>query len=110
MTPFRARALLRAGQDAGLRRGAAQAALALGDMEAAEAASACALEVAQDPGEQVQALRVRAEARLEIRRSGRRGDEDVNAARMLAPEDIDILLLRGRINEARRGADWRQPG
>lgn len=103
------RGLSFAPQDAGLRRGAAEAALALGDLEAAEAAASLALEVAQDPAEQVKALRVRAQARLETGALDA-AETDVNAARMLAPEDIEILLLRGRITEARRGRDWRQPG
>ena len=103
------RGLAFAPEDAGLRRGAAEAALELGDMEAAEAAASLALDVAQDPAEQVRALIVRAQARLENGALDAAA-ADVSAARRLAPENIDLLLLRGRINEARRGADWRQPG
>ena len=103
------RGLAFAPDDSGLRRGAAQSALALGDMEAAEAAASLALEISANVEEQVEALRVRATARLE-RGALDGAAADVAAARMLAPEDIELLLLRGRINEARRGADWRQPG
>lgn len=103
------RGLSFAPEDAGLRRGAAEAALALGDMEAAATAASLALEVAEDPAEQVKALRVRAQARLETGALDA-AQADVNAARMLAPEDVELLLLRGRINEARQGRDWRQPG
>ncbi|MEQ8404689.1 MAG: hypothetical protein RKE49_06290 [Oceanicaulis sp.] len=85
-------------QDAGLRRGRAEAALALEDMGAAEAYAGEA--VAVNP-QDAEALRLRGEARLA------QGDlngaqADMRAARALAPENIEVLLLRGRINEARR--------
>lgn len=95
--------------DAGLHRGAAQAALASGDTASAEREASAALATAGEMTQRLEALRVRAEARLQS------GDldaaqADVIAAREIAPDNIDLLLLRGRINEARRGADWRQPG
>jgi tetratricopeptide (TPR) repeat protein len=87
--------------NAGLHRGAAQAALALGNLEIAIEQASAALASQPRPVEQIEALRVRAEAQL------RSGDfdaaaTDVVSAREIAPEDIEILLLRGRINEALR--------
>jgi tetratricopeptide (TPR) repeat protein len=95
--------------DSGLHRGAAQAALATGDLGAAAREASAALNAADAMDDRLEALRVRAEARLQ---SGEldAAEADMTAAREIAPDDIDLLLLRGRINEARRGADWRQPG
>lgn len=92
--------------DSGLQRGAAQAALALEDYAGAERAASAALSSAAAPSGRADALRLRALARLML---GRPGDalEDVEAARAAAPENIEILVLRGRINEAIR---QQQPG
>ncbi len=88
--------------DAGLHRGAAQAALAQGDITSAEREATAALQSGPSPAERLESLRVRAEVYLQ---SGAldEAEADMSAARDLAPEDIDLLLLRGRINEARRG-------
>ncbi|MFP4518701.1 MAG: hypothetical protein ACLFQ5_04520 [Oceanicaulis sp.] len=85
-------------EDAGLRRGRAQAALALEDLQAAERYAGEA--VAVDPSD-AEALRLRGEARLAMNDLDG-AEADMRAARALAPENIDVLLLRGRINEARR--------
>jgi tetratricopeptide (TPR) repeat protein len=87
--------------DAGLKRGVAEAALALGDAETAEAAASDAAAAAQTAAARADALRLRAEARLAL---GALQDAltDVELARSDQPENIDILLLRGRINEAIR--------
>jgi len=84
--------------DPGLRRGRAEAAMAGADYEAAADYAGEAIAVdASDP----EAHRLRGEARLAIGDiTG--ADSDMRTARTLAPEDIDILLLRGQINEARR--------
>ncbi|MCP2671883.1 hypothetical protein NHF40_13170 [Maricaulaceae bacterium EIL42A08] len=89
--------------DAGLHRGAAQAALADGDAERAEQQASAALASNPATPEALEALRVRAQARLQA------GDlsgaqSDMETAREIAPEDIGLLLLRGQINEARRTA------
>ncbi len=90
--------------DAGLHRGAAQAALAQGDAERAEREASTALMGQPGFNERLEALRVRAEARLAS--DDLDGAEaDMTAARALAPENIELLLLRGRINEARRLAN-----
>jgi tetratricopeptide (TPR) repeat protein len=87
------------GEDAGLRRGRAEAALRLNDPELAERYAGEAVSVDPDDAE---ALRLRGEARLAL--DDLNGAEaDMRAARALAPENVEILLLRGRINEARRG-------
>ena len=89
--------------DAGLHRGAAQAALADGDLETAKQQASAALASNPVALEELEALRVRAEARLQ---SGELdgAEADMAAAREIAPDDIPLLLLRGRINEARRTA------
>ena len=84
--------------DANLLLGLARTQLALEDYAEADVSASAAL--AQDDANP-QAYALRAEARL----SG--GDidaalEDIEAARALDPENIDILVLRGRIVEARR--------
>ncbi|MCH8488888.1 MAG: tetratricopeptide repeat protein [Oceanicaulis sp.] len=84
--------------DAGLAKGLADAAYAAGDLSGAVAAADTALEL--NPGEPG-ALGVRAAARLEM------GEFDAAAADLdqaLAsdPENLDLLVLRGRLNEARR--------
>jgi len=84
--------------DAGLQAGLAQARLGLGDAVGAEAAASIALALNDQA---VQARRLRAEARLRL------GDysgalRDVELARQLLPEDIELLVLRGRIREAQR--------
>ena len=93
------RGLAFAPQDYGLAAGAAQARLSQGDAEAAERAATRAIAIDARGAE---AWRLRAEARL------RQGDldaaqSDMTEARERAPDDVAILLLRGRINEARRG-------
>lgn len=84
--------------DAGLRRGRAEAALALDDPALAERYAGEAHAV--DPSD-AEALRLRGEARL-LQNDLSGAEDDMRAARALAPENIDVLLLRGRINEARR--------
>ena len=94
-----------AAEDAGLKRGVAEAALALSDAAAAERAAGAAYAGAATDAARAKALELRAEARLALGALDQARD-DVEAARAFAPEDIDILLLRGRINEAIR----QQPG
>ncbi|MGY6628537.1 MAG: tetratricopeptide repeat protein [Oceanicaulis sp.] len=84
--------------DAGLARGLADAAYAASDLTGAIAAADAAL--ALNPGEPA-TLGVRAAARLEL------GEVDAAAADLdeaLAsdPENVQLLVLRGRLNEARR--------
>lgn len=87
--------------DAGLARGVAEASLALGDPAGAQGAASEAASGATDAQTQADALRLRAEAYLALGELNA-ALEDVEAARTYAPENIDILLLRGRINEAIR--------
>jgi tetratricopeptide (TPR) repeat protein len=87
--------------DAGLKRGVAQAALALEDPATAESAAGDAAGAAQTAAARAEALRLRAEARLALG-ALETALADVEAARSDQPEDIEILLLRGRINEAIR--------
>jgi tetratricopeptide (TPR) repeat protein len=86
--------------DAGLALGAADAAQAAGRWDVVEAAATAAIEL---DASEARAWRLRAEARLEA------GDldaaeADMEEARRLDPDDIEALLLRGRISETRRGA------
>ncbi|WP_022700881.1 tetratricopeptide repeat protein [Oceanicaulis alexandrii] len=84
--------------DAGLLAGLARTHLALEDFNAAEDAASLAL--SQDDARPL-IWRLRAEARLGLQAY----DEalsDIETARALSPEDIDILVLRGRIIDARR--------
>lgn len=84
--------------DAGLLSGLARTHLALEDFNAAEDAASLAL--SQDDARPL-VWRLRAEARLALQAY----DEalsDIETARALSPEDIDILVLRGRIIDARR--------
>ena len=90
----------------GLMRGVAEAALVLDDPATAETAAGDALDAAQADGARAEALRLRAQARLALSALDA-ARADVEAARGYAPENIDILLLRGRINEAIRR---QQPG
>jgi tetratricopeptide (TPR) repeat protein len=87
--------------DSGLKRGVAEAALALSDAGAAESAASDALETASAETGRAEALRLRAEARLALGTLDS-ALSDVEAARSVQPDNIDILLLRGRINEAIR--------
>ncbi len=88
--------------DPGLHRGAAQAALAQGETDIAESEASAALDSNPSLSERLSSLRVRAEARLQA--GALDGAEaDMSAAREIAPDDIELLLLRGRINEAKRG-------
>lgn len=87
--------------DAGLQRGIAEAALALEQNELALTAADAAVAGAVEPEDQLKALRLRAEARF-ASAAYQDAMDDVAAARVLAPDDIDLLLLRGRINEAVR--------
>lgn len=78
--------------------GQAQTSLALGRWEAAEIAATTSIE--QAPGV-AEGWRLRALARLES------GDldaawQDMETAREIEPENIETLVLRGRINETRR--------
>jgi tetratricopeptide (TPR) repeat protein len=84
--------------DAGLRRGRAEAALARENYEAAEDYAGEAIAVDASDAE---AHRLRGEARL-ANGDLNGAEADMRAARTLAPDNIDVLLLRGRINEARR--------
>lgn len=91
-------ALAFAPERAELQAGIAGVHIALEEFDAAEAASSLALE--QDEANPV-AYQLRARARLG------KGDfdaalSDIEAARRLDPENIDILLLRGQIIDARR--------
>jgi len=84
--------------DPGLHLGHAEALYADGYYERAEAAASAGIEVI---GGHVRLLGLRAASRLEL------GDldaaeADLTAARTAAPDDIDLLLLRGRIIETRR--------
>ncbi|VXC89357.1 conserved hypothetical protein [Oceanicaulis sp. 350] len=84
--------------DAGLLSGLARTHLALEDFAAAEDAASRALS-RSDASPSL--WRLRAEARLGLQAY----DEalsDIETARALAPDDIDILVLRGRIIDARR--------
>lgn len=81
-----------------LRLGRARAALALGDWQTLDQDAARLVETAPYLPE---SWSMRSRARLEA------GDYtgaflDVEEARLRAPEDVDILVLRGRILEARR--------
>jgi tetratricopeptide (TPR) repeat protein len=84
--------------DYGLALGVAEARLAGEDWERAEMAAGRAIAIDAGPAA---AWRVRGEARLAM---GRLDDAeaDMRAGRERAPDEIDLLLLRGRINEARR--------
>jgi len=78
--------------------GQAQSALALGEWRLAETAASAT--IAQTP-DLAEAWRLRAAARLE---SGALDTawQDMETARQIEPDNIDILVLRGRVNEARR--------
>ncbi|WP_417484548.1 tetratricopeptide repeat protein [Maricaulis salignorans] len=78
--------------------GQASAALALGDWPLAGDAATAVIGQAPDLAA---AWRLRAAARLE---TGALDDawQDMEMAREIAPDNIEILVLRGRINEARR--------
>lgn len=84
--------------DSGLARGALEAAHAARAWETVEEAADALIALDADDG---LAWRLRGEARLE------RGDldgaeNDMDRARLLDPDDIPTLVLRGRINETRR--------
>lgn len=84
-------------EDAGLHTGLAQARLALNDYERAEASASAALALVPSlwPARQI-----RAEARLYNNNlSG--AQRDIEAALNQDPENIDLLLLRGKIIQAR---------
>ncbi|MCC5996802.1 MAG: hypothetical protein JJU18_10590 [Oceanicaulis sp.] len=84
--------------DAGLARGLADAAYARGDLaRTVEAADAALAINPGDPG----ALGMRAAARLE---QGAFDEAEADLADALAaePENVELLVLRGRLNEARR--------
>lgn len=85
-------------QDRGLLTGLAQAQLALEAFDAAEASASAALE--HDRSDPL-AYRLRAEARL-AKSDFDAALSDIEAARALSPENIDILVLRGQIINARR--------
>ncbi|MEO1039076.1 MAG: tetratricopeptide repeat protein [Pseudomonadota bacterium] len=101
--PTRAAAAFTAGLeqdpgDYGLAAGRAEALLAAGDLDAAHIAATQAIALNGQPAE---AWRLRAEALLALDDlDGALGD--MQAARERAPDDVEILLLRGRINEALR--------
>ena len=84
-------------EDAGLHTGLAQARLALEEYDRAEASASAALALAPDlwPARQI-----RAKARLHTNNlSG--AQRDIEAALSQEPENIDLLLLRGEIIQAR---------
>ena len=87
--------------DSGLYRGVAEAALAQSDFAGAEAAASQAFGLTGAATGQTEALRLRAESRLGLVRY-EEALADVEAARVLSPDNIEILLLRGRIREAIR--------
>lgn len=93
-----ARGLDFAPRDAGLARGLADAAYASQDLEGAVAAADAAL--ALNPGEPG-ALGVRAAARLELGALDEAA-ADLQQALAADPENVELLVLRGRLNEARR--------
>jgi len=78
--------------------GRAKADVALGDWEAADAAATAVID--QTPG-LVDGWRLRAQARLETGALDAAW-QDLETAREIEPANIDLLVLRGRINEARR--------
>ncbi|WBQ10312.1 hypothetical protein L2D01_00740 [Hyphomonadaceae bacterium ML37] len=84
--------------DAGLARGRAEAAYASRDLEGAVAAADAALTL--NPGEPA-TLGVRAAANLE-RGQFDAAAADLNQALESDPENVELLVLRGRLNEARR--------
>lgn len=84
--------------DAGLARGLADAAYASGDLAGTVSAADAAL--ALNPGEPG-ALGVRAAARLELGEFDAAAT-DLNQALESDPENVELLVLRGRLNEARR--------
>ncbi|WBQ12405.1 tetratricopeptide repeat protein [Hyphomonadaceae bacterium BL14] len=93
-----ARGLDFAPRDAGLARGLADAAYASGDLNEAVAAADAALVL--NPGEPG-ALGVRAAARLELGEFDAAA-ADLNQALASDPDNVELLVLRGRLNEARR--------
>lgn len=93
-----ARGLDFAPTDAGLARGLADAAYARRDLAGAVAAADAALSI--NPGEPG-ALGVRAAARLEMGEFDAAA-ADLNQALAADPENLELLVLRGRLNEARR--------
>lgn len=84
--------------DAGLARGLADAAYAASDLTGAITAADAAL--ALNPGDPA-TLGVRAAARLELGEFGAAA-ADLNEALASDPENLELLVLRGRLNEARR--------
>ena len=84
--------------DSELLSGLARTYLALEEFAAAEDAASRALS-RNDASPSL--WRLRAEARLALR-SYDQALSDIEAARALSPDDIDILVLRGRIIDARR--------
>ena len=78
--------------------GQAETSVALGAWDAAESAATAGIE--QAPG-LADGWRLRALARLETGALDAAWD-DMESAREIEPENIEILVLRGRINEARR--------
>ena len=84
-------------EDAGLALGVTEAQLKAERFVEAEATAARALDIV----ESADAYRLRGEARLALGLLDA-AEADMVAARRLAPENVDVLLLRGKINEARR--------
>lgn len=84
--------------DTGVLRGLAKTNLGLGQWDAAERAATAI--IAQVPA-MADGWRMRAMARLE-RGAFDTAWQDITTAREIEPENIEILVLRGRINEARR--------
>lgn len=84
--------------DSDLRIDRARALTALGEWKAAE--GDLDLAIAKQP-QNTLALSLRAEARLEQEKFAE-AQADIEAAYLLGPKDIGILVLRGRIKEAQR--------
>ncbi|WP_417482931.1 hypothetical protein [Maricaulis sp.] len=78
--------------------GRAEASVALGEWDAADAAATAVID--QTPG-LVDGWRLRAQARLETGALDAAW-QDMETGREIEPANIDLLVLRGRINEARR--------
>ncbi|GGE44631.1 hypothetical protein GCM10011367_19160 [Marinicauda pacifica] len=85
-------------RDPGLALGRAEAAIDAGLWEVAETAAQEAVRLDPDAAE---GYRLRGRARLEQGQVGA-AEDDMEMARDLDPDNIEVLLLRGDINEARR--------
>lgn len=87
-------------QDGGLALGAAEAAIEAGLWEIAAEHAGSAIALMPDSAE---GYRLRGRAKLELSDLDA-AESDMRAARERAPENVEVLLLRGDIREARRTA------